>query len=341
LTLSSLIGLCIPAAALILFASLTEAQTYKALPVFLVAAAISGLFGLAQILEGSDSWFYRYAITNERSAVGLFANRNHQASFFAVTWPMLALWAMDAGKDPRRQAFRVWVSYAAAISLFPLLLTAGSRAGIALALLGLAFAVLLIRTGQRPTGMRINKRSPLWIKAGLAAALVALAGLAIALSRTEAVVRLLSSAYEDETRLVYLPTFLKMAADFFPIGSGFGSFDPVFRFYEPDHLLRTTYLNHAHNDLIELVITGGLPALVVLISFGIWTVRRLPDLFQQGNLSRRRRFAMWGLAVIVILLASSLVDYPLRTPVHAMLFAFACGFLAQGSRPESPKARGI
>jgi hypothetical protein len=53
--------------------------------------------------------------------------------------------------------------------------------------------------------------------------------------------------------------------------------------------------------------------------------------------------ALAGSTVIGLLLAHSLVDYPLRTPAMAVLFALACGLLVPGpggAANTSPVRRG-
>ena len=54
---------------------------------------------------------------------------------------------------------------------------------------------------------------------------------------------------------------------FLPFGAGFGTFDPVYRRFEPDALLSTIYLNQAHNEPMQLAMEGGIPALALLLVF--------------------------------------------------------------------------
>ena len=145
------------------------------------------------------------------------------------------------------------------------LLVIGSRAGVVLGVLGLAAAAVLWR---RPTGReRLRDKLALPMFA-VGAGVVLLA--AVLMSRDEAVQRITGMDSDSEGRLEYLPTLLKMAGDFFPVGSGFGGFDPLYRVYEPHEYLSPSYLNHAHNELMELAIQGGLPGLVILAVFLVW-----------------------------------------------------------------------
>lgn len=325
-TLASLVGLVVPAAALIGFAALTSEQCYRLLPWLLGAVGLATLLGLGQIVSGPQSGLYRYEITNQGAAVGFFSNRNHQAVLLAMTFPMLALWVGMPVRDTRNREIRRWVALAMAIFLIPMLLITGSRAGLALGIVGLGFAWLQVRAnGSGETG---SGRSALMMKVIPVLAGILVLAAAIVLSRAVAVERLFASPFADDPRARFLPTMLQMAKDFFPLGSGFGSFDPVFRVYEPFELLRMQYMNHAHNDLLELVITGGLPALVLLVLLVSWIARQAWPMLRANSASRREGFARLAAAMIVIMFASSLVDYPLRTPLLSALFAFSCGWLA-------------
>lgn len=337
LTLASLVGLGVPAAALIGFASLPAEKTQSLLAVLLVAAGLSAVLGLAQLAGGPQSGFYRYAVTNANAAVGLFSNRNHQAVFLVMIWPMLAIWATRRDVDGQHRSVRRWVAWAGAVALVPMVTVTGSRAGLILGLIGMGVGWWLIRAELR----RLPNASPSWLRRAAPAlvvlALLAVVGLAVLLSRAEAIQRMFETSIGEDMRLAHLPVLFEIAGDFLPFGSGFGSFDPVYRFYEPDELLRPTYLNHAHNDLLELLITGGVTALAIALAFVVWTARRAWTLKGRLAGSASERFAVLGLAMIVLLLLASLADYPLRTPFHAMLFAFASGWLAApGTRAKRP-----
>jgi O-antigen ligase len=287
------------------------------------------IVALLQITSGDSSPFYTYHVTNRGGAVGLFANRNHQALFLASAFPLLALWSTLPGDDLQRIRLRRLLCATAAAFLLPMLAVTGSRAGLILGLLGLGFAWFQFRTGRSdPTalGRRRSARRWVWIPFAVAAAVAV--GSAIMLSRAEAIDRLLATSFKDELRLQYLPLVLRITGDFFPFGTGFGSFDGIFRIYEPIDLLQAQYFNHAHNDLAELVMTGGLPALLVFIGFLAWLTRRGLAILRDNSRERRTQFARLGLGQVVLILVASLFDYPLRTPMIGVLFVLACGWVA-------------
>lgn len=335
LTLQSLTGLIFPLVALVAYASLPHEHRLMLLPILIGFALTSAVFGVVQVMSGSGPAFL-YDVTHEGSAVGFFANRNHQAALLAMAYPMLAIWTSMPHPDRSFRRVRLWVAGAIGLFLVPLLLITGSRAGLVLAVLSLVAAYFLRDTKlqQGRTSERLEKanRAFKWLFFIVPAVLV---GLVILLGRDEAVRRFISPEYLfTEARISYLPLTTSIAWDFFPFGAGFGTFDPVFRGYEPHDRLSIQYFNHAHNDLIELAITGGLPALILLAVLVFFIAATAWSAFRARATHRTDLCARLGAVMILLLFIASLVDYPLRTPLMSAIFALACAWLFEArSRP--------
>jgi O-antigen ligase len=105
----------------------------------------------------------------------------------------------------------------------------------------------------------------------------------------------------------------------------------VYRRFEPDALLSTIYLNQAHNEPIQLAIEGGLLALLLLLIFLIWWIIAAIRAARTSQSAARRALAMAMAIASLILMLSSLVDYPLRTPLLGGLFCVACIELLRSS----------
>lgn len=325
LTLNTLMALLPPAAAVLAFGCLSYEDRFLLLPAILIGVAASAVIGLVQITS-HDLYFYR--ITNAGYPVGIFANRNHQAALVAMALPMLGVFARKPGTSERMARLRTGLAATAGIALLPFILANGSRAGLGLAIVGLAAGAALYFFRDRNSTLRISK---LGVAATASTVLVALAlvvGAAL-YSRNDAITRISSAQMGADERFRFIPEMSRMAADFFPVGSGFGSFDSVFRSYEPSEALEHTYFNHAHNDALELAIESGAFGFLVLTAFLGWWASRTAhywrDLPRDG---RARRFGRLGSVMIGMLFAASLVDYPLRTPILSTLFFIAACWMA-------------
>ena len=162
-----------------------------------------------------------------------------------------------------------------------------------------------------------------------------LAGATFLLGRAAGVDRLLGTRLEDELRLKALPAIREMAGAYWPVGSGFGTFKPVFRVYEPDFALDRFILNHAHNDWLEVLVVGGAPGLALMIlAATLWLFAVRKAWLRQGDGATRM-----GLVTILLLAIASLSDYPLRVPSLSCLFVLSA-LWARGegriSSPDSP-----
>jgi O-antigen ligase len=170
------------------------------------------------------------------------------------------------------------------------------------------------------------------VGAGLAA------GLLFILFAPHSTLTSLAAAMGTEDRARNLPIYFKMIADLFPFGSGMGSFDGIFKAYEPVANLSPSYLNHAHNDYAQVLIEAGLAAAVGLILFGIWWARGalayVRDKSAPGDPAHLLDlFALAGTGVFLI---HSFGEYPLRASANALIFAILCARIAQSRARAIP-----
>jgi len=128
----------------------------------------------------------------------------------------------------------------------------------------------------------------------------------------------------EDARFVLLPVFIEMLTTYFPVGSGFGTFEFVFKIAEPESFLHPQYMNHAHNDFVQFLLEGGIPAAIIAIVFLAWFGKTA---WRLGRGEAGHGLATASAAMIVLLMLASLVDYPLRVPSLMAVFAFACSYL--------------
>jgi O-antigen ligase len=126
----------------------------------------------------------------------------------------------------------------------------------------------------------------------------------------------------------------EMIKAYWPLGTGMGSFEIVYRLHEPAELLSPQYMNHAHNDWLELILTGGLPA-AALMGFAIvaWGTKVLRN-ERAGDADLFAPLRRAGAAILLILSLASISDYPLRTPFLLTLFAIAVVWMWAPASPS-------
>jgi len=119
------------------------------------------------------------------------------------------------------------------------------------------------------------------------------------------------------------------AMDFFPVGSGIKSFEPVIQLFERPHELFDELINNAHNDWLELFLEGGIPAGLIMGAWLFWLTRKTFSSKDSSKDERVDRLASAALITLWLLAIHSLGDYPLRTTALSTLFAFSCGLLCR------------
>ena len=340
-TLNSLFALSVPAAVLLAMAALDPADRHAVLPWLAGAVVASMLLGLAQLVGLSDR-LYLYRITNLGSAVGFFANRNHNAALIAAALPLAACLATWPLRNARRRPILLLLASGTIALALLAILSIGSRWGLVLAVLGLAWA-LVIAWPQLRQGL--GRRSPLGrIGLFLVPLLVvgSLAAAAVLSSRNEAVRRLAELTLSADSRLQTLPTTLAMMRELFPFGSGFGSFEFIYRAGEPGNLLSFQYLNHAHNDYVELLIEAGGAGLALLVAALGWYCLKLTGALRQRQFADKhdRPVALTAGAIGMIAIVASIADYPLRTPIWMMVLAISAVWLGTATRAVRQKSDG-
>lgn len=135
-----------------------------------------------------------------------------------------------------------------------------------------------------------------------------------------------------------MPTVIEITQLYLPWGSGMGSFEQVFQVHEPDALLAPTYMNHAHNDWLELVQTGGLPAWVLLAAGMVWTGSLLWRFGWSSAVPHdARRLGQVGASFLVLAGLGSIGDYPLRAPSLACFLVLAMIWIGQLADPGLAK----
>ncbi len=289
-------------------------------------AALSVAIGSVQVAGGS---FYFYEITNFGDGPGFFANANHQGSFLLAVLALWGCWAIGeqraAGQIAGRLAAKQSVEAGIALLLTFGVIVSGSLACQLLLVPVLAALVLAAFPGLR-----------LPMPVALLLAVAAIAAFALFLLFGPAANDLTTQGdVPGISRHDFLFTGTKILRDFAPFGSGTGTFVELYKWYENPALVNTTFVNHAHDDLLETLIETGLFGFAAIALFVVWFARRAWALW--GG-SRRNAMQLAASIVIAAELIHSVVDYPLRTAAMSAVMAIACVLLVRPADP--PRARG-
>nr|WP_315458575.1 O-antigen ligase family protein [uncultured Sphingorhabdus sp.] len=332
-SLQTLFFLFAPLAVILFAVQLNRDDWGLALPLLIVFGTISGIVGVLQLAGGASGPLYFYQVTNNGSAVGLFANRNHAAVFLACLFPMLAIFAARSHGTIRgvQNTQRLMVT-AIAIVLIPLILVTGSRSGMLAAIIGLIGGVLLyVSSGQTQRGSKKGRPlAPI-----LAVAVVAcLVFATIYFSRAEAIERIFAENGTANDRADFWTSGVMLFWQYFPFGFGPGLFVPAFQVDEPVALLSGAYLNRLHNDWLETAITYGVLGMLLMLGGAFYYLWRTFHLWFRCDGARTSvGLGRMASVVIAILSIASLSDYPLRTPAMMGFAALVCLWFI-GALPE-------
>jgi O-antigen ligase len=325
-TRNALGSLVVPLAALILAARLRAPQHWQLLSLVLgliLAASVLGIFEYSGAM-------YDNPLLNDRldQVNGSFANRNHFALFTAIGVMIAPIWGLRGGGP----AWKPFAAIGMVALLLLVVLATGSRSGVLLSIAALVFGFWTMRT--EVASIRRKLPRPIFWTAVVATAALVLGAITISISmdRALSVDRATELEASSDVRIQTLPTVIGMVGKYFPAGSGYGTFDRAFRIDEPTSLLSPQYLNAAHNDVVQVVLEGGVAGLVLLIvAMGWWAKATLRA--WKGD----QKLGKIGSAIIGLTVLASITDYPARTPMIMALVAVASIWLA---RPAEPEHRG-
>lgn len=301
---------------------LPPAGRQRLLATVVIFALVSVVLGLAQLAGGPASSLRFYRPTHAGDAVGFFANRNHFASLLYValvlTAGLLAVYWRRGGGS------RQYAALGAAAVVFCLtgLALARSRMGLALGMLALlgAAGILVSATSY---GRAVRRWVVLTGLIGILA--VVQIGLYGILSRLE------TDPLQD-ARWEFFASTHRLAAHYAPIGSGFGTFSHAYQSSTPPAQQQSFYVNHAHNDYLEVAVEGGWPAIGWAIALVVWWLWCTWAAWRQPvnghTLARAASLAL------LLLMLHAVIDYALRTSAMLAVAGLLCATMTT-NRPTT------
>ena len=327
-TINAAGSLIVPAAVLILTAGLRPTEK-RSLPALLLIMAGCAL--VVSLLQFSGAGFDNTVVNESPGEVsGLFANRNHFALFLAIGCVVAPAWAFS---NREKSSWLALLALGICVLSTLSILATGSRSGVLLGGLALILALLLTKRDLQGIARRHSRWVVLAMIAGTVGVVLIFLLLSVAADRAVSIDRLLAMDVGQDMRARGLPIVLDAITAHFPVGSGLGGFDPVFRSREPIGLLKPTYFNHAHNDFLEILLDSGIAGLALLAAGLAWWVWASVEAWWRGN-----RLSRVGSAILLLTIVASLFDYPLRTPLILGVATVAAIWLSERSRPDNAAA---
>jgi O-antigen ligase len=300
------------------------------------------LGALAQVMLGAEGFLTRngkiwgQVVAGDGSRMrGTFINSDHFALYAGLAALLATAWIWwSTRKALRERVFdqAIWL-IGPPLLLFLIFFAAvafsGSRAG----LLALVF-------GLMTQGLLLAIHYKRWQILGVVAAALGLGLGGVALFGWQrGFVRFAETSGYEVTlneRLVSYKSSLSLLGDYFATGSGLGTFAQAFPRVQPASLEASW--EHAHSDLLEILITAGLPALPLVGLLIYWLGRRFYAVAQDGRRSEDRAIGVAAFGGFAFVAAFSLVDFGMTVPANsftvAILFGLAAAAHTGGLKPK-------
>lgn len=258
-------------------------------------------------------------------ATGLFTNRNHQALFLNIAGLLAA--AVGRNRNRGEPGLPPLVSASLVVLFAAGVLATGSRSGVAFLLISVPLALMALWPKE------LKSRRIIFVAAGTLVVAI------MALSTSAGRAALARFASLDDARFAYWSDVWVAIAEYWPVGSGFGTFVPIYQKFESLAEVGPTYVNHAHNDFLELVLEGGAFSVAILVPALAFLALAAIRLFRAKG---RQTWVVIGQSAAIGLLITmlhSLVDYPLRMLSLITLFGILCALLFAPSDAGRWRAR--
>ncbi len=292
--------------------SLTERQLRQAIWVIVGMFALATTIGVIQYTS-SGQLLQFHSLAHRTSLLGFFANKNHMALALACMIPLGYALIKDL---PGEGAIKNY-QFACLFGLvFALLITTNSRAGLAFGMIATLATLFHIAPKRRA------------LVASIFVGAVALLSAILSLVPNIAIVMERFGNTSEDGRLDMLAQSWPLIEQYSATGSGFGSFSEVFVPNEKLEWLLPNYVNQLHNDWVQFVMEGGIPAgliiILVIISLTMATLKARAQGEQHSSSGSFEANILWASMVIIALFGlHSIIDYPARRIASLMLLIFA------------------
>jgi O-antigen ligase len=302
----------------------------RAAAAVLLACAAQAIFGAVQWSRGSDR-LYGQASPYMTTPFGSYVNHNHFAGLVGMGVVLSAAMALGLAQRSGGLTSRAVALGGLSLALAAAHLASRSRGGLVALVAGLTMMAVL--WAGAPSRQGRSPRRLLWA-AALSVVIVLGFGLAAVPGSTRSHLGTVLRGRTDGSgayRADVAAATVRLAAARPLVGWGLGAYADAFPPFKRGHGdVRTT---HAESDLLEFLAEGGLLGLLLAGWLGWRLWRGFEDRLRQGRDPFRKSIAVGALAGAGALAVHSLIDFNLRLPANALVFATLLG-LAGSSREE-------
>jgi O-antigen ligase len=302
-----------------------------------VFGALVALYGLFETATGHDQILWWKKTFGQKTVTATFFNRNHLATFLSMSlligivyfwtlWDSAKKGDATGGKKISRivddriknLGLKGLLILLSLLILVFTLLTTGSRGGSLSTLAGLILMAGLIT--HRFAKKRRVASFYLLIVAIIAFGAFAAGDQLWKRLKWESLEQIQSTAILNRPAL-YEDTWA-IVKDYPSLGSGFNTFPYVFTRYA-EHSPK--YIDHAHNDWLELTAEIGWAGLLVILSGLFFTIYFLLKMIRSNPDPLAAGMIMGGMGVLSAVSLHALTDFSLHKPANAILLAIILG----------------
>jgi len=292
--------------------------------------AVVGLFAVLQGMAPNGKLYWIWALEQGGSPYGPYVNHNHYAGLMEMLTPFPLVLAATQFTSGNRKIAVAGIAALMAASIF----LSGSRGGMAAFVAQMVLlSLLLVR--EREGGWK----QPLMLGVFLAMVIAFL----LWMGNNELTQRLISihSEAREEinggVRLTIDRDCLRMLAQRPFLGWGLGAFPIVYPEFRSFYTM--FFVNHAHNDYLQLLVETGLAGFSIAIWFLVLVFRQAAGKLKNWTENASGAMTVAALLGCVGILVHSFLDFNLQIPANAALFYVLAAIAASAPLQESQRRR--
>lgn len=321
-TLVAFCGTLAPATIIAIGALLDHRAKLQLTLTFVAAALAALLLGTVQVSSANTTGLLFPVEAKADVLYATFANRNSTGLFF-----VLALTLLTGLPIPRRREWLLAMVAAGSLMFVGTILT---QSRSSLVLLALPLGLMVLRGGFGLWSVRAKGKpalSPAGVLAGAFALLVAAIALVSFTSGGRAGETLERFGTLETDRLTMWEDGRFAIGEYWPLGTGMGTFDEVYQVYESLEYVSQKRAGRMHNGFLEVPLEAGIFGIAMIAMWLGWSG-------WQTLMGKSRAEMRWmrlgaGIGIAAIALQCTL-DYPLRNQTLLCVAALLVILLARG-----------